>query len=824
MTRRIVAFALLTAMVLGLSAGSAAQTVRRGAWLDEIVVVEEPSSPAALTRIEAGDINAFFWGMAAADLYRYRRIVESPAMSYVESVGSFDELTFNPHGPTFRDGRLNPFAVPRIREAMNWLVDRDYIVKELYGGLAVPRYTMVHTAAADYARLADIIRVIDRKYAPNATLAQQVITEEMRKLGAELVGGKWQYKGKPVTLIFAIRIEDVRKQVGDYVSGLLEGIGFTVERRYGTSAELSPLWYSGDPADGKFHIYTGGWIRGAINRDEGGNFDFFYTPRSTMVVPLWQAYKPDPEFDAVALRLSKREFSSMEERRELFAKALELSLKDSVRIWLVDRKSIWATQKGVQAAADLCGGLSGSLLWPYTIRYTDRVGGSMRIASTSMLTMPWNPVGGSNWIFDMTLIRATSDFDLLPDPYTGLFWPQRLARAEVYAKQGLPIARSLDWVTLNFVETNKVPADAWVDWDAKAQRFITAGEKFPEGRESLIKTVLRYPADLFQTKWHDGSNFSLGDMVLRIIMLFDRSKPESAIYDSASVPGFNSFMGHFRGVKIVSRNPLVIEWYTDRYYPDVEWVAADGSAFVWPYYAQGIGPWHTLALSILAEADKKIAFTAARATALKVEHTSLIAGPSLTVLRNMLPGAARDKILPYEPTMSQFVPREESWARWNNLVRWFAQRGHFWVGNGPYYLEKVFPVEKVVHLKRFADFPDPAGKWDRFGVAARPSGTITGPARITIGQAATFDVRITTGGKPYPVKDMQEVSFLLFDAKGELALTGPITAVSDGLWRLTLTAAQTGRLPAGTTTLEVVMVSKLVAVPSFVSLDIVTRR
>ena len=56
-----------------------------------------------------------------------------------------------------------------------------------------------------------------------------------------------------------------------------------------------------------------------------------------------------------------------------------------------------------------------------------------------------------------------------------------------------------------------------------AQRFITAAEKFPEGLTALRKSVVYYPADLYSSvKWHDGSNFSIGDIVLAMILTFDR--------------------------------------------------------------------------------------------------------------------------------------------------------------------------------------------------------------------------------------------------------------------------------------------------------------
>jgi hypothetical protein len=101
---------------------------------------------------------------------------------------------------------------------------------------------------------------------------------------------------------------------------------------------------------------------------------------------------------------------------------------------------------------------------------------------------------------------------------------------------------------------------------------------------------------------------------------------------------------------------------------------------------------------------------------------------------------------------------------------------------------------------------------------------VTGPARIRPGAAANFDVRVTTAGRPYPVRDIERVRFLLFDARGELALTGDATAVRDGAWRINLTAAQTGRLAVGTARIEVVVVSRLVSIPAFASIDTVVRR
>jgi peptide/nickel transport system substrate-binding protein len=85
--------------------------------------------------------------------------------------------------------------------------------------------------------------------------------------------------------------------------------------------------------------------------------------------------------------------------------ALELSMKDSVRVWLVHQTAPWASRKDVSLTYDLAGGYSGARLWPYTIRYVDKVGGSLKIASSDLLVEPINPVGGSNWVYDAMFYR-----------------------------------------------------------------------------------------------------------------------------------------------------------------------------------------------------------------------------------------------------------------------------------------------------------------------------------------------------------------------------------------------------------------------------------
>ncbi|MCX8063342.1 MAG: hypothetical protein N3D16_12235, partial [Anaerolineales bacterium] len=552
--------------------------------------------------------------------------------------------------------------------------------------------------------------------------------------------------------------------------------------------------------------------------DSGSNFAYYYSKLGSGS-PLWQAYTPSEEFFTVAEKLWNNDFKTLEERDELFRQAMELCMKDSVRVWLADQISFSPAAANVEVASDLAGGVSGARLWPHTIHFTDKEGGEVRIAVNGIPIDPWNPVAGSNWISDAMAYRATSDYGVIPDPYTGLPRPQRIEKAELVAQEGLPIVKTLDWVDLKFEAEIKVPEDAWADWDATNQKFITVGEKFPEGTTALTKSTVVYEKDLFdKVKWHDGSPLTMADFVMLMILTFDPGKPESPIYDEAAASNLESFLSHFKGVRIVSTDPLTIETYDDLYTLDAERTVA-----TWfPAYTYGTGAWHNLALGVQAESDKKLAFSADKADAEQVEWTSFIGGPSLDILKEYLDQNAESGYIPYEATLSQYVTADEAKARYANLQTWFADHGHFWIGTGPLYLDKVFATEKSLTLKRYADFPDMSDKWAGFGEPKLPELFVDGPGSVKIGEEATFDVTVTFKEQPYPADELQTVKYLLFDANNQLVAKGDAVLVSDGSYQIVLGKDVTSALAAGANKLEVVVVSKLVSIPVFQSLEFVT--
>ncbi|MBX3705663.1 MAG: hypothetical protein KF911_03435 [Pseudomonadales bacterium] len=777
---------------------------RRGALVDQVVFAQESDLGKVAELIESGTHQLFAQGVSNATVFR--RIRDSLGIRYSNAFGSSAELTLNPAGPRFNDGRINPFHVPAMREALNWLVDRRYVAEELYGGLAVPRTLAINTVFPDYARLAEVARTLELRYQHDPERARAAIEREMTALGAARVNGTWVHEGAPVRISILIRTDDQRRRIGDYVGNLLEGLGFEVERLYRAADEASRIWIAGDPAAGRWHIYTGGWVSTLIQRDLSDNFAYYYTPLGRPE-PLWQVYRPDPELQTLAERLQRADYTTWDERQAMMSRALELSMTDSVRIWLVDVVNAQPHAANVDLTSDLAGGFGGSALWAYTLRYTDRVGGNVVVALPTLIAEPWNPVAGSNWIFDRMIMRGLTDAVVLPDPYTGLFWPQRIAAAEVAVQDDLPVIQTLDWLTLVREREIVVPADTWIAWDGAASRWISVGERHPDGLTARTRVTVRYEDDFLEHRWHDGTQVSLADLVVPMILAFDRADPESRLYDPAFQLVFDVFMQHFKGMRIVSEAPLVVELYSDQVYPDAEAILAAR--------APAVAPWHTLALGMLAERQGELAFSSNKADRNEVDWMSYIAGPSLAILARHLSEARASGFVPYAEVAERYLREGEAAARYAALGDWYSERRHFWVDNGPFYLHSVHPVERSVVLRRFTDFPDRADKWLRFDRPRIPALELDGPMIVRSDEAPEFELCITFDDAPYPEADIERAAYLLFDGRGRLRLEGEAESVGDGCWRIVLAAEQIAALGTGANSLEVAVTSVRVSLPAF---------
>ena len=640
----------------------------------------------------------------------------------------------------------------------------------------------------------------------------------------------WWYDDQPVLIEGLIRVEDERLEIGNYFADLLEGIGFTVDRVERTSAELVQLWLLGDPNAGEWNYYTGGWISNLIDRDGGADYDFMYTPRG-WAVPLNQGYPIHlfPEEDAAFDKLGRRDYTTVAERKELLAQA-ELGAQECQwHQWLFSAASPWAWPQDVSILVDVAAGISGAYIWAHTARFVDEdgapvVGGTLRMASPSMLTTAWNPVAGSNWLYDAMIQRATEDWFLFPDPFTGLYQSHLVDNAVCTVLEGIPMGATLPWVTVEKVAEISVPGDAWVDWDAAAGKFITRSEKFPGGLTAITKTTCTFSDNLLETKWHDGSTFSIGDMLLQFILGFDVAKPESPVYDEAQVASFEQFISVFKGARITSRNPVVIEVYHDSFYLDAEAQVFNRIGLLfWPYYSQGMSPWHLMAASWLAEEEELTTWSEDKADKLGVDRQNWVAGESLNILLEKAEEAQAINFVPYQFEMLQWIDPGEIFTRYENMKTFLDTYGHLWVGNGPMMIESIDPIAKIVVGVRFDDYIHDMNKFLAFSAPKFGLMEVDGPDTVAIGGEGVFTASLTYEGEAYPADEIAEVKYLVFDATGELAFSGAGEVLADGQLQVTLSADDTAALVAGSSKIEIIAVLIPVAKPSFGSFTFIVQ-
>jgi peptide/nickel transport system substrate-binding protein len=794
---------------------------RNGGRLDTIVFIREPNQDAAIARLAAGDIDVFADDVAGEALVQ--AIADAGNIQTRTQYGLFDEIFFN-GGVCTDEALLNPFQSAQMREAMNYAIDRNFVADELYAGLAVPKFVPHAEASIDRGLIAPEIRALESKYAYDLEKAREIVTTEMEALGATMEDGKWVYNGEPVTLTGLIRIEDTRLDIGNYFANQLEELGFTIERVERTSGELSPIWIGSNPAECQWNWYTGAWSQTAIDRESPFAFEQYYTDR---VLP-WEnqvVFETPERLSEISLALFNNSFTSIDEKLDLIREGLPLALEMSPRVWVTSRTSLIPFSEDVNATTDLAAGLSGAAMWPWTTYIADQDGGSMTVAMPDIWVEPYNPIGGSNWVFDSMIKNGVSDQGFLQDPNTGLAWPSRVERAEVAVQEGFPMNVTHDWVDLSFESEIAVPDDAWAGWDAENQLFLTASEVYTEPQTAIVKSTVYYPADMFETvKWHDGTPLSVADFVMGMITNFDLGDENSPYYDENLVSNRDQFLSAFKGVRIVSTDPLVIEHYSDAPSLDAEnsvvsWFPDDVSAYDFADAA-----WHNMSLMLRGEGNGGFAFTTDKADTNEIEWTNMIAGPSLEVFANELAAAQEEGFIPYAATLGQFVTAEDAAQAYTNLAEFARRYGHYYLGTGPYFLQGVFPVEGQAILAQNPNHPDATNRWDRFGPPAIADIEIDGPGRVTIGEEAMFDVFIDNQGtgEPYAIDDITSVQYLLFDASNNLVENGQAEADSDGLWTVTLSADTTSALAEGSNRLDIVVISNLVALPSLGEFPFVT--
>ncbi|MEM0440684.1 MAG: ABC transporter substrate-binding protein [Candidatus Caldarchaeum sp.] len=692
--------------------GPAAETIRVRAYAEEI-------APQALER---GDIDIYLYNMRVS---RIQALEARPDITVVRAPSLLLSLILNP-APDQRG--FNPFSIKEVRQGFQYLVNREYVSRELYRGLATPMTTHLTPYDYDYAQFFNTILETGIKYDPE--YGNRIISNALTAAGAVKRDGKWFYRDNPITIKFIIRTEDERREIGDLVASELEKAGFTVDRIYLPFAQAIARVYTTDPVEFTWHIYTEGWGRGALEKYDSASINQFCAPWLGNM-PGWQEFGywqySNPLLDEIGQRILKGQYSSRQERDQLYLRALRECVSESVRIWVavvLQSTPLSKQLKGI--TEDLAAGARG--IW--TLREAHVPGRDVLNVGHLWVWTPrtvWNPVGGFGDVYSSDLWRAIADPALTRHPFSGL---------------PMPFRASYTVETAGPTGTLQVPSDAFT-WDAASKTW----RNIPPGTRAISKVVFDY-SQYTSSKWHHGIPITMADVLYRIYQTFDiayddvKSRIEFALaYTSRPI------LETFKGFRILDANRL--EVYVDYWNFEQSYIAEYAEAF------GGGMPWELLAAcDDLVFTRRLVAYSDTAAARFRVDQLNLVLREQVNYVRLAVNDFIAKNYFPanvFTVGGKTYETPENAAARYRTLLNWINTYNLAVVSNGPYYLAVFDPASQFAELRAFREptYPFKPGKW-YFGAVQKPriqrvegNVVISGEATITVRVAGPPDTAVT---------------------------------------------------------------------------------
>ena len=714
--------------------------------------------------LEAGNMDLYMFSLKTDAA---RQLEGNPAFSLYEAPASTVSILFNP-APAAR-GELNPFSIREVRQAMQYLVDREFIARDIYRGMAQPMISHVSPSDFDYLTISDIEQAYGIEYDPE--FGRELIAEAMEEAGAERENGIWSYRGRPIRITLIGRVEDERRNVADLLRVELERAGFAVSVSYRTFAAAVLSTYSTDPQVFEWHIYTEGWGRSAPSR-------YDYSTINTMAAPwlgnmpgwqevgFWQ-YEND-ELDELGQRLFRGEFESRSERDEIYRRMTELSLDESVRIWVATATNSFATREDVtRISEDLVAGIRA----PWTLREAFIPGqAELTVGHLWVWTerTTWNPIGGISDVYSSDIARYINDPAIWNHPFTGIPEPMRL---------------EFDVETAGPGGSLRVPGDA-VLWNASRDRWDEVGS----GERAVSKVTYDF-SKYFQSTWHHGEPIEMADVIYSIALGFDRAYDrDKARIEVAAAVTSRPFLETYRGFRVLDENR--IEVYVDYWHFEDSFIAS---------YSVPSGlstPWEVLAaMDDLVFEQRRAAYSDTAAGRFNVPWISLVMERDARLVQRTLRTLTGDAVVPdgvFEIGGQNLVSGADARRRYNAALDWFSDRGHLVIGNGPFSLWRYDPPAQYAELRAFREpnYPFRPGDWF-FGEP--PTLGITPPGNVVARAGIDESITVAVDG-PGTVG----LRYLLIDpVDRSVVAQGEGSRVGAGQFRVTLDGDDTDTLFPG---------------------------
>jgi peptide/nickel transport system substrate-binding protein len=796
----LTALLMLSLMFTGTISTARAQAPVTGPYVDQLTFFATTDSSKALGDVSAGLTDIYLWRVPVA---LRAKAAADPNVQTVTGFGGYLSLVLNP-APT---KAFNPFSIKAVRQAMQYLIDRDYIVNVIHEGDASPKILCYGRYDADYAYVADIAEALLTKYAYSFDQANTTVTSALIAAGATRgADGKWSMNGSPITINGFIRIDDpIRKSIGDLLAADLTKLGFTVNYIYGDLTKAYDVVYGSDPMDGDWSFYTEGWRASALIKYDTGELPQMYCPFYGYM-PGWQQtgwwQYTNATLDTLGEKFAAGNFTGLDDRASIMRQVLEMGFQESVRIFIADQLELYPASSKFPPFAYELAVADASPFTFYTIklpegdpaRRSDGTGGSLKVAQFQMYQGAYNPIGGFSDVYSVNEWNLISDSGVWPDPHTGVPIPMRAA----FSVQTSGPTGKLS-----------VPSDTET-YDYVHHKWTTVGE----GAQAVSEVTFNYKL----SDWHDGVMMTPADVRYGVYMSLEWSTQgaegaNDTRFDSTYAAAETTWVQDFVGIKFL--NASAVQVYTNYWFPDDSQIASFSDVF--PKV-----PWEVLYDSERVVLADQARYSQAEAQAVALPWLDFAApNAGLPQMKANLTQIMASNLLPpagVNSSTGQPLPYFDAGnrtLRYGALQAWVTTHNNFLVSNGPFYFDSTDRVAGQDVLKAFRDptYPFKPGDWNYLIPVNVPSVSAEVPSSIEIGKDALVNVKVAVGGVPSSAAD---VVYLVFDSASNVVLSGRATPTSiAGTFEVALTANQTSTFSPGGYSIKIIAYSRSVTIPKF---------
>lgn len=687
---------------------------KKGPIVDKVYINVKMRAEIGLKDAAEGLTDIFFFGVDGPVISSLNQETREKLDLYTVPGGNWS-LLFNPipnEAPYLVnvDNKefFNPFAIREVRFAMNFLINRKYIVDEILFGAGGPTFTMAtpgQPGTYKYNLLANRMGLTEegdekRALSDIATALETAATlpELQGRLSKD--GEWWTFDKEPVSIKFLIRVDDPqgRLKEGEYVAQQIEKAGIKVERLLWDRAKCGKAVYGGNPADYEWHLYTEGWGAGATRA-------FWEHIVAQMYAP-WYGFMPggaNPDFwnyqndevNEVTKKAYTGNFLTEDEYWDFALRGLELGLEEAVRIYIAYQNQYYAANKARFKRRMAYGMADGLNHW--SVITADTPDNILNItgfsAKGSLFMHAWDPIGedGFSDVYSMVCAEPVGMASMFESPATALYEPL------LAVPEGVETQVYRD-------ETNEVIGDIVVP--PEAIRY-DSGQKIwvPMGEEVTAMSKATYSFRF--GKFHHGRPIGIVDFLYTNAFATEwatKDGEDDRHYDASYESGHRPSLETDKGWVLHSDNRITT--YFDYNFPASQARVGYNGA---PNLSVLKGrPGVMVSWEILEALGKLVAegsasgttysFTFGEATEVDVLRPSCVADIKAKLLemqeQQHVPDSIRDYVTP-----------EEAVTVYEAAVNWIDKHGHAFISCGPFYVEKYDPGTNYMELTAFRD-PD----------------------------------------------------------------------------------------------------------------------